>query len=289
MALRLLRDDRAMTFADTVQTPYQRFRSLEKKYKFTLPARLVGIVYSSADFAWWRFMHPGASFADYYAGRISRQLDQGGGHPTLGKRQLFPSKPFAPSAPIHIADQRRRGRHEFQFLLRMGLRPEHTCIDYGCGSLRIGQHLIDYLDSRHYWGLDITDRFFRDGRDLLPARQVETKQPSLHVISAENLRQAGLINPDFVISISVLSHVPPAETGPFFDRIVGLMGDKTKLLISFRESTRNFRAAGKGWARDAETVESLIRTRRPESDIVFHREIKKKAGYPQWKTIVVVS
>ena len=71
--------------------------------------------------------------------------------------------------------------------------------------------------------------------------------------------------------------------------ILSLMGDETKVVFSFRESTVNFRANGKAWARDAEMVEELIQARRPQSDILFHRRPGKKSGYPQWATIVQVS
>jgi hypothetical protein len=42
------------------------------------------------------------------------------------------------------------------------------CVDFGCGSLRLGQHAIRYLDRSNYWGVDLTDSFIRAGIDLLP-------------------------------------------------------------------------------------------------------------------------
>jgi hypothetical protein len=276
-------------FSNSGLTPYQRLQSVVSAHKFTAPARMVGIVSSSVEFAYWRLRHPDATFADYYAGQIARHLDRGGGHPTLGKREVFPSSPFAPSTLIDVAEHSRRGCEEFEILLGLGLKPEHVCIDFGCGSLRVGQHLIPYLNAGQYWGLDITDRFYRDGMDLLAAGQIEMKRPNLGVISHETLRMAALANPDFIISFSVLSHVPPAEAGLYFDRILGLMGEKTKLVFSFRESTINFRAAGKAWARDAGSVEELIRCRRPQSDILFHRKPVRKSRFPQWATIAEVS
>jgi hypothetical protein len=193
----------------SVQTPYQRYLYLLSTYKFTWPARMVGIVSSSVELAHWKIKHPDSTFADYYAGRISRYLDRGGGHPTLGRRQLFPPRPLEPSALISMDDQRQRGREDFAFLLGLGLKPEHICVDFGCGSLRIGQHLIEHLDAGHYWGLDVTDRFYRDGLALLPPGQVEAKQPNLDVICDESLRLIAQVSPDFIISFSVLSHVPP--------------------------------------------------------------------------------
>lgn len=40
------------------------------------------------------------------------------------------------------------------YLLRCGLRRDSTLIDVGCGPLRIGRHLIAFLDPGHYIGLE---------------------------------------------------------------------------------------------------------------------------------------
>ena len=47
-------------------------------------------------------------------------------------------------------------KREFQirFLRQAGLSPEHYLLDIGCGTLRGGIPLIDYLETGHYFGLE---------------------------------------------------------------------------------------------------------------------------------------
>lgn len=46
------------------------------------------------------------------------------------------------------------GEERFQFLLKNGLKPNHKFLDIGCGALRIGKYLINYLKNNHYFGID---------------------------------------------------------------------------------------------------------------------------------------
>lgn len=47
------------------------------------------------------------------------------------------------------------GRLQYQFLVSQGLEPTHDFLDIACGSLRLGQFLIPFLESGRYFGLDV--------------------------------------------------------------------------------------------------------------------------------------
>jgi hypothetical protein len=267
---------------------YRRFHAFLLDQDATTVGRLVGITISSLGYTRYRIAHPGASFADYYADYVTRRLDRGRGHPTLGKRHQLPNAPFTRNPLIEREYHSERGLPIFEFLVDLGLKPEHVCIDYGCGSLRIGQHLISYLNTGNYWGLDLTDRFYRDGLDLLADPVAESKKPNLRIISDEALVAAAAASADFIISYAVLTHVPPVETGIFFDRAMSLMTSKTVLVFSFQEAMKSFRRGGKGWAQDAATIERLIRERKPDAQIRYYRRAIRGKGPPQWKTIAEV-
>ena len=46
------------------------------------------------------------------------------------------------------------GRLQYHFLVSQGLRHDHRFLDVACGSLRLGQYLIPYLDEGCYMGLE---------------------------------------------------------------------------------------------------------------------------------------
>ena len=46
------------------------------------------------------------------------------------------------------------GATQFRLLCTLGLRAHHTLLDFGCGSLRAGRLIINYLDADKYFGID---------------------------------------------------------------------------------------------------------------------------------------
>jgi hypothetical protein len=187
-------------------------------------------------YAAWQQRNPGKKRADYYAEIVSAGLDQGSSHPTLGAT-LEGAIPFDQS-----------GVRELERLKASGLQPHHVCVDYGCGSLRVGQHLIRYLNAGCYWGLDATDRFYKLGVDLIGPHLVAEKQPHLHVIAPSVLEAAKVARPDFIYSNAVVLHVPPDELREFFENVLGLFHASTTGLINVRLSRSAKRISSRSWA-----------------------------------------
>ena len=46
------------------------------------------------------------------------------------------------------------GKRQLVFLQGQGLEPHHFVLDMGCGALRAGVHLIDFLEDGRYYGFD---------------------------------------------------------------------------------------------------------------------------------------
>ena len=65
------------------------------------------------------------------------------------------------------------GATQFNLLTSLGLRENHTVLDYGCGSLRAGRFIMLYLFKGNYYCVEPYDSLLRDainfeiGRDLL--------------------------------------------------------------------------------------------------------------------------
>src|SRR5215475_8544809 len=69
-------------------------------------------------------------------------------------------------------------KRDFQifFLKQMGLQPAHYLLDIGCGTLRGGIPLIDYLDPGHYFGVEVRPLVLEEAAKELGEAGLEHKQ-----------------------------------------------------------------------------------------------------------------
>jgi SAM-dependent methyltransferase len=241
---------------------------------------------SVEDARWraWQNDNPGRSFADYYAQQITRTLAAGQPHRTLGVGAYSESSLITGTGKYSTDRFAQRGFSKFVALREWNLRPDERVIDYGCGSLRVGQHLIRYLDRGNYIGLDVTDAFYRDGLQMLEPGLVEAKAPYLAVIDDALIARLAHNPPDIVLSVAVVMHVPPEELDTFFNRLLRLMGPATRAMIHVDVAARELRTAPKSWAYTAARYERLIGALRP--DLAYSlklAKVKGRLGSVEWR------
>ena len=167
----------------------------------------------------WLALNPGGSYGQFYALSTHRRINAGAPHPTLGLTNVKKSQVEARAQRI-LADFK-----------RAGCAPHHVVVDYGCGSLWVGEVFMAYLEPGRYIGLDLVDTFYTEGLTRLPPEFVASRKPSLHVIDDNALREIRDRNPDFILSLAVMQHVPPGDLAGYFSRIVSLAGPRTKIEI----------------------------------------------------------
>ena len=206
----------------------------------------------------WKVRWPGATFADYYSGAIAGSLKRGGTHKTLGDKKFLSGSLHSTAVQQDTVGHAARGIESFDVAIMHGLQPNHVCVDYGCGSLRVGQHLMNYLKPGNFWGLDIVDDFYEAGKRMLPAGLMDQKQPELHRIDSQRSRAAKLAEPDFIVSFAVLKHVPPAELRAYFKNIISMMGPRTQVIITFNQGSRTLRTGGAIWDYCSEDIIDCI-------------------------------
>ncbi len=106
--------------------------------------------------------------------------------------------------PAHLWEVKRR--FQFEFLTSRGLEPDSRLLDIGCGTLRGGIPLIDYLRVGHYVGVEARAEALAEARKELADAGLEHKQPLL--IHADDPAQVRLAEPiDFAWAFSVLFHM----------------------------------------------------------------------------------
>jgi hypothetical protein len=171
------------------------------------------------QFARWLAGNPGGSYGQFYAADARRRIDEGDRHATLGIASVDRDAVMA------------RAQRVLGDFKRAGCKPEHVVVDYGCGSLWVGEAFMDYLQAGNYVGLDVSDVFFAESLARMPADLVVQKRPSLQVITDAALRNVQARKPDFILSLAVLQHVPPEDLPGFFRRILSLAAPHSRIEI----------------------------------------------------------
>lgn len=192
----------------------------------------------------YRRKKPGATFAQYYVDRVVGKLASGDAHTTLGAKLFEPKRAELGEIPFEEA-----GRDRFKsFRAVMKLASQSRLIDYGCGSLRIGYHAMNYLEPGNYFGLDVTTDFMDIGMKLIGASLGE-RRPHLAVISPVSLAEAKAFAADAVLSCAVAMHVHPDETSQYYGNLQSLAAKPgAALFFNAHVSDKPERFAQQGWS-----------------------------------------
>ncbi len=168
-----------------------------------------------------RKTNPDVSFAEFHAGLVVARIARGEALAQLG-----------PRLTKHL-DWREAGRVQFEtYRDRFAIAGSAKITDYGCGTLRIGAHFIDYLEPDSYFGLDVTADLLAIGQEMLGADLLREKRPRFGVIGdAAAVAQAAAFGADFVYSSSVCTHVHPDEAATYFGNLEKLTGKPGAVLF----------------------------------------------------------
>ncbi|MBI4881703.1 MAG: class I SAM-dependent methyltransferase [Planctomycetes bacterium] len=101
-----------------------------------------------------------------------------------------------------------RMKRDFQiaFLKKAGLEPRHHLLDLGCGTLRGGIPLIDYLETGHYFGIEARKDVLDEGRRELQEAGLAAKKPCL--LAGKDMSSVDLAQDfDHIWAFSVLIHM----------------------------------------------------------------------------------
>lgn len=95
---------------------------------------------------------------------------------------------------------------QIQFLQSHGLQPFHKLIDIGCGTLRGGIPIIDFLDKDNYYGVDVRSKVIEEGLKELDKFKLQHKNPTVQTFDHfQNLEFK--VKFDYMFAFSVLIHL----------------------------------------------------------------------------------
>jgi SAM-dependent methyltransferase len=99
------------------------------------------------------------------------------------------------------------GKLQFDFLVKNGLKPRHYFLDVGCGSLRGGVHFVNYLETGHYFGVDINKALLEKGKVELKRNKLTQKAPTLMQMGDFGFQRLDQ-KFDYALAQSVFTHLP---------------------------------------------------------------------------------
>ena len=99
------------------------------------------------------------------------------------------------------------GKHQLDFLVSAGLTPNMCFLDVGCGSLRAGIHLVDYLDPSNYYGIDINSTLIEAGYNTELSDSGRAKLPIENLAATDRFDSDFGVKFDMAIANSIFTHV----------------------------------------------------------------------------------
>jgi cyclopropane fatty-acyl-phospholipid synthase-like methyltransferase len=102
------------------------------------------------------------------------------------------------------------------FLLKAGLKPHHKLLDFGCGTLRGGIPLINYLDAGNYIGLDVRTETLKEACLEIEESGLDIKRPTIiHCHNPSIISFSDGVS--FIWAFSVLIHLSDEKLDQFLE------------------------------------------------------------------------
>ncbi|MBU1129951.1 class I SAM-dependent methyltransferase, partial [Patescibacteria group bacterium] len=130
------------------------------------------------------------------------------------------------------------GKLQFNFLIRQGLQPKDYLLDIGCGSLRGGIHFINYLEPKHYYGIDLLQNLLDAGKNEINKNNLNNKKAVLkqmEFFEFKILKQKF----DFAIAQSLFTHLPLNDIIHCLINVEKVLIKKGKFYATFFENKKN--------------------------------------------------
>jgi SAM-dependent methyltransferase len=125
------------------------------------------------------------------------------------------------------------GSWQFWWLIRhVGLRPDDRVLDLGCGTGRLAKHLVPFLESGDYTGIDISPEALDIARERLPGAVrrdraptfVENDDPTFADVDGEV---------DLVWANSLLTHLPERDVVELLAHLPHVLADDGQAFLTF--------------------------------------------------------
>lgn len=169
--------------------------------------------------------HKGFTWLQYYSHRLNKP------YKVDNLKSIYQSKSYTK----YIDDV----RNEVEMIKKNGLKPSHSFLDYGCGSLRFGFYLINFLEPNKYVGVDLSQTRLNLGREHLQHHNILPECYTTFVVKDCLLRELDNYKFDFVWANSVFTHMTQEDISQMLLSLKRLLSPKGKFLFTFSHSISN--------------------------------------------------
>lgn len=128
------------------------------------------------------------------------------------------------------------GQAQIKFLKRIGLDQDDVLLDIGCGNLRGGRYMIEYLSPRNYTGIDISEKAIHRGRENIEQWGYSNKEPTLFVNKNMKFLEFDPNSFDYVFANSVLTHISEKYIRECFANLGRILKNDAVAALSYNHS-----------------------------------------------------
>lgn len=128
------------------------------------------------------------------------------------------------------------GKAQIEFLERQGLSPSDSLLDIGCGDLRGGRYMIEYLDKGSYTGIDISEEAIKEGWKNLQNWGLAEKNATLLVNNDLRFSEFDKYEFDWVFANSVLTHLSQDLIAELLRNLGRILSEDGKACLSYHHS-----------------------------------------------------
>lgn len=130
------------------------------------------------------------------------------------------------------------GQLQVQVLKEIGLCPSDGLLDIGCGSLRGGVPLIEYLSSGKYCGTDISPELLKNGLIHLEEAGLGHKNAELFLVNNFSLQEVFGRQFDFVQAFGVFTDIPKELVLECLQSVVSILSPDGIFIATFASGER---------------------------------------------------
>jgi cyclopropane fatty-acyl-phospholipid synthase-like methyltransferase len=137
------------------------------------------------------------------------------------------------------------GKYCFDLLIGLNLQKKHKLLDVGCGALRTGKFLINYLDCKNYTGLEPDIEILESAKKSeINESFLKQKEPNFIINSSFNFEDIPI--QDFIFCFDVFYHCGINQLNIFLKNVKEISNNKTNIVLSLMFANGNPHETQKG-------------------------------------------